>query len=48
MKRKQADIREKLNEECLKRSKYGSCRMECEAFGAKLGYCGEVWKKAKE
>lgn len=36
----------RLNAECLKRSKHGPCRMECDVFGAKLGYCREVWEKA--
>lgn len=36
----------KLNAECLKRSKFGTCRVECDVFGAKLGYCKEVWKSA--
>lgn len=36
----------RLNAECLKRSKHGPCRMECEVFGAKMGYCREVWEKA--
>ena len=36
----------KLNAECLKRTKYGGCNMECDVFGAKLGYCKSVWKSA--
>lgn len=36
----------RLNSECLKRSKFGGCRMECEVFDAKLGYCKSVWKAA--
>ena len=35
----------KLNQECLKRSKYGGCRMECDVSGAKLSWCREVWEK---
>lgn len=38
----------KLNAECLKRSKFGTCRMECDVNGAKLGYCKEVWDRARK
>jgi hypothetical protein len=41
-------LRIKLNAECLKRSKYWGCRMECELETAREGYCREVWKKVEK
>lgn len=38
----------KLNKHCLENCKKGLCRMECDVFGAKLGYCERVWKSAKK
>lgn len=40
------EMRAKANAECLKRSKFGSCRMECETDKTPGGYCREVLEKA--
>lgn len=39
-------LKEKLSAECLKRSKFGSCNMECEKPTAIMNFCIEVWKAA--
>ena len=46
MKRDKNTLKDKLNAECLKRSKFGTCNMECELPTAIMKYCIEVWKAA--
>ena len=38
----------RLKEECLNRVRLGRCRMECDAAGARIGFCDEVWKASEK
>lgn len=45
--RKRKPTPELLRKACLEVSRHGTCSMECDVDGARIGWCPEVWERAK-
>ena len=39
-----AALIDKLNAECKRMCRCGKCNMECDAHGAHIGWCKDVWE----
>lgn len=39
---------DKLNAECKRVCRCGKCSMECDVYGAHIGWCKAVWKEVED